>query len=58
MALAPRRSDYEQPRGDLFLTERTMSDVSVGRRARLGKRLVRRYVSHTFFQMLRTTLKP
>jgi hypothetical protein len=34
-----------------------MSDLTVGRRGRLGKRLVRRYVSHTFFQMLRATLK-
>ncbi len=57
MALAQRQSDYEQPRGDLFLTERTMSDLTAGRRGRLGKRLVRRHVSHAFFQMLRTALK-
>jgi hypothetical protein len=55
---ATARSDLEQPGGDLFLTERAMSGQRASRRGRLGKRLVRRDVTRTFFQLLWTMLRP
>jgi hypothetical protein len=54
---ATARSDQEQPPADLFLTERTMSDPHAHRRGRPGKRLVRRDVARTSWQIIRRALK-
>ena len=49
------RSAWNQVRRDLYLTQRTMSDVSAAKRgpAVLTKRLVRRSATREFFKILR-----
>ena len=49
------RSTWNQARRDLYLTQRTMGDLSAARRgpAPLAKRLVRRDLTRTFFRILR-----
>jgi hypothetical protein len=54
---ATARSDREQAPADLFLTERTVPGPRGARRGRPGKRLVRRDVTRTFFQIIRSALK-
>lgn len=48
-----RRSAWNRTRRDLYLTQRTMGDVSAARRGRLGRRLVRRSLMRELFRALR-----
>lgn len=48
-----KRSAWEQTRRDLYLTQRTMGDISAARRGRLGKRVARRYVVRSLFRLFR-----
>jgi hypothetical protein len=50
--MARKRSTWNQIQRDLYLTQRTMSDVSAARRGRLGKRLLRRYTVRSLFRAL------
>ena len=49
------RSAWNQVRRDLYLTQRTMGDLSAAQRgpAVLGKRLVRRSLTRELFRVLR-----
>jgi len=51
--MARRRSVWRQAQRDLYFTQRTMGDLSATQNGRLGKRLVRRYLTRAFFQALR-----
>jgi len=50
--MARKRSAWNEIRRDLYLTQRTMGDVSAARRGRLGKRLVRRSLTRSIFRAL------
>jgi len=47
------RSAWNQVRRDLYLTQRTMGDVSAAKRGTLGKRLARRDLTRALFRVLR-----
>jgi hypothetical protein len=49
------RSAWNQARRDLYLTQRTMGDVSAAQRGpgALGRRLARRDLTRAFFRVLR-----
>lgn len=57
--MARRRSAWDQARRDLYLAQRTMGDVSAAARGPvpLAKRLVRRDLTRTFFNLLRQASK-
>lgn len=57
--MARKRSGIEQVRRDSYLLSRTLGDFQAARRgpAVLGKRLVRRDLTRTFFRILRDAAK-
>ena len=57
--MARRRSAWDQAERDLYLTSRTMKDISAAQRgpAVLGTRLARRSLTRTLFSLLRGAAK-
>ena len=57
--MARKRSAWDQAERDLYLTSRTMKDVSAARRGPvvLGRRLARRSLTRTLFRMLRSAAR-
>ena len=53
--MARKRSAWNQARRDMYLTQRTMGDISAAERGpgRLAKRLVRRRVTRSIFRLFR-----
>lgn len=53
--MARKRSAWSQARRGMYLTQRTMGDLSATGRgpSRLGKRLVRRSLTRSLFRLLR-----